>query len=138
MSNVTLMNLEKMGYREIQMVQGILNAYLEQGLPSDFYDDGVTIEFNPNSGYVFLTNSDYQVAMLRWDKLESWYCTPYNGYAGYVDELLDELENSPDDWHEEEVEFLYDMLVNYYPDLMDRFTKIKEEYKLEIMISEEE
>ena len=50
-----------------------------------------------NSGYVFLTNSEYQVAMCETneqDQLElySFYTSPYEGKEGSFDELLEEYK----------------------------------------------
>ena len=52
-----------------------------------------------NSGYVFFTNSEYQVAMCETNehnKLElySFYSSPYEGKEGSFDELLDEYEEN--------------------------------------------
>ena len=51
-----------------------------------------------NSGYVFLTNSEYQVAMCETneqDQLElySFYTSPYEGKEGSFDELLEEYKD---------------------------------------------
>jgi hypothetical protein len=62
--------------------------------------------FNPNSGNVFFTNSDYQVAMMNGDKLESFYVTPYEGHEGFKDELRNlDLETL----HIEDLEYLRDI-----------------------------
>ena len=103
-------DLSKFGYRELEMLRDLLTAMIEHGLPDDFSDDGVTAEFNPNSGNVFLTNDEYDVAMLTSDgTLESWYYTPYSGYEGFLDDLLDEVD---DDWDVEDLEYLADICDN--------------------------
>ena len=58
------------------------------------------------SGYVFLVNSEFQVAMMNGDKLESFYTTPYEGHEGFKDELqeLDRESLHPDD-----LEYLIDI-----------------------------
>ena len=91
--SVTTTDLSDFGYRELAMLEELLKAMREQGLPDDFYDDEVVPMFNRNSGNVFLTNSDYQVAMLNGDNLESWYFLSYHGNEGFLDELLDEYNN---------------------------------------------
>lgn len=123
--NITLANLEKMGYREMAEVKDILTAYMEHGVPADFYDEGVTIEFNPNSGYVFLTNCDYQVAMLVGDRLESWYTTPYSGYEGFIEDLVDDVDNS---WNDEDIKFIADIVIQYCS--TDLENKLKDTLKL--------
>ena len=65
----------------------------------------------PNSGYVFLTNCDYQVAMLVGDRLESHYCTPYNGHEGFIEDLVDDIDNS---WNDEDIEFVMDIVDQYH------------------------
>lgn len=104
---VTTTDLSDFGYRELAMLEELLKAMREQGLPDDFYDDEVVPMFNRNSGNVFLTNSDYQVAMLNGDNLESWYFLSYHGNEGFLDELLDEYENG--DIQEEDFEQLADI-----------------------------
>lgn len=89
----TTTNLSDFGYRELDMLCELLNAMKEQGLPRDFDDDKVVPAFNMMSGDVFLTNSEYQVAMLNGDKLESWYFLGYHGNEGFLDELLIDYDN---------------------------------------------
>ena len=102
-------DLADFGYREQEEAKNLFQAWRESGLPVDFYNSGVKIGFNMNSGYVFLTNSDYQVAMCttnEQDQLElySFYTSPYEGKEGSFDELLEEYkEMHPEDqeWFQE-------------------------------------
>ena len=102
-------DLADFGYREQRAAQDLFEAWKSNGLPVDFYNSGVKIGFNMNSGYVFLTNSDYQVAMCTTNehgKLElySFYTSPYDCKEGSFDELLDEnKEMHPEDqeWFQE-------------------------------------
>lgn len=102
----TTTNLADFGIRELEELRDILTAWLNHGLPSDFWDDGVVPMLNKNSGYVFLTNSDYQTCMLADGKLESWYFTPYSGHEGFYEDLLDESDES---WDYEDLEYLRDI-----------------------------
>lgn len=102
-------NLADFGARERHELIKLLTAWESSGLPDDFYDDGVIPAFNRNSGSVFLTNSDYQVAMVADGKLESWYFTPYSGYEGFLDDLVQDYLDNPDGWDEEDVEYLRDL-----------------------------
>ena len=68
---MTTTNLSDFGYRELEMLEELLKAMREQGLPDDFYDEEVHPMMNQNSGNVFLTNSEYKVAMMNGDKLGS-------------------------------------------------------------------
>jgi hypothetical protein len=85
--NVVTHNLSEFGSRERKMTEELLKAWREQGLPDDFYDDETVVAMNKNSGNVFLTNSDYQVAMMNGDKLESFYSCPQCGHEGFLDEM---------------------------------------------------
>lgn len=87
MNDITTTDLTKFGYRERKLAEDLLKAWREQGLPEDFYEDEITIMFNTHSGCVFLTNSEYQVAMLNGDKLESFYTDFETGEEGFKNEL---------------------------------------------------
>lgn len=64
--------LSKMGWREIGMAGELLKAYADGSdiFASDddemnFCKDGLELGFNENSGFVFLTNDDYQALLLN-------------------------------------------------------------------------
>ena len=75
-------DLSKFGARERRMAEDLLKAWRENGLPADFADDDVTVAMNTQSGYVFLTNADYQVCMEEGGRLESFYSCPECGEEG--------------------------------------------------------
>jgi hypothetical protein len=87
MKDITTTDLSKFGYREIRLAAQLLNAWIEQGLPEDFENEGVTVMFNTRSGCVFLTNSEFQVAMMKGYMLESFYTDFETGEEGFKDEL---------------------------------------------------
>jgi len=106
-------DLAAFGYREQRAAQDLFEAWKLNGLPIDFWNSGVKLGFNMNSGYVFLTNSDYQVAMCTTndqDQLElySYYSSPYEGKEGSFDELLEEYE----DMHPEDQEWFQQIADN--------------------------
>ncbi len=80
------------GYRELNMAAKLLGAF--KG-PSDqsTLDVGVAVEFNPNSGNVFLVDEDYNVAMMNGDKLEDWINCPECGHEDFDSEFLDSSVN---------------------------------------------
>jgi len=80
-------DLSKFGWRERRMAAELLTASCDKGFPEDFNDDEVTVAMNTGSGFVFLTNSDYQVAMMNGNKLESFYSCPQCGHEGFKDEM---------------------------------------------------
>ena len=95
--------------RERALAIELLQAWGKQGLPSDFYEDGVKVAMNRNSGNVFLVNEEYQCAMMNDDKLESFYSSPYHGHEGFIEELFDMVDDS---WHEDDIEWLNDIKSN--------------------------
>ena len=98
--------------RERALTIELLQAWGEQGLPSDFYEEGVKVAMNRNSGYVFLVNEEYQCAMMNGDKLESFYTSPYNGHEGFIDDLFEEYMSDKDAWHIEDAEWLLEIKSN--------------------------
>ena len=98
--------------RERALTIELLQAWGEQGLPDDFYEEGVKVAFNRNSGYVFLVNDEYQCAMMNGDKLETHYTSPYDGREGFIDELFDDYMEDKDSWHIEDVEWLLEIKSN--------------------------
>lgn len=88
MNNVTTTDLGEFGPREIKMTAGLLNAWIAQGLPEAFYREKVTVMMNKDSGSVFLTNSEYQVAMMNGDNLEMWHICPNCGHEGFAEDFL--------------------------------------------------
>jgi len=104
---MTTTNLSDFGYRELDLLKNLLDAVIKQGLPENFYNDNVHPMMNQHSGNVFLTNSDYQVAMMNGDCLEVFYTLPYSGHEGFADELLSDYQNGNID--EEDFEDLADI-----------------------------
>ncbi len=97
-------NLAEFGYREIEMLNKLLTAWLNNGLPEDFCNSLVKPALNRNSGYVFLVNDEYQVAMLNEDKLELFYTLPYSGIEGFLSDLI--AENEVYSLHSEDIEYI--------------------------------
>ncbi len=87
MEEYTTTDLSKFGFREIAMAKDLLVEWVERGLPDDFERDEVTIMMNFNSGNVFLTNSEFQTAMMNGNKLESFYNCPICGHEGFIEEM---------------------------------------------------
>lgn len=95
-----MFDLSRFGYREISLAIDLLKAYMN-GVPDDFDDDEVQIAFNPYSGYVFLTNCNYDSCVEREGKLEQLYFLGYHGYEGFLDELIEQYDDGnieSEDW----------------------------------------
>lgn len=105
---MTTTNLSDFGYRELSMLKDLINAMIEQGLPDNFSDDEVVPMMNQNSGNVFLTNSDYQVAMLNGTDLEMFYTLSYHGVEGFASDLF--VEFCHGNIEQEDLEELADIL----------------------------
>lgn len=79
-------DLSEFGYREIAMGRDLLTAYLDNNQTQNM-DSGIKIEFNPNSGNVFLVDGDYNAAMMNGDKLCDWYSCPICGHEGFKEDM---------------------------------------------------
>lgn len=99
-------DLADFALRERALVIALLQAWQEHGLPGGFDDDGVKLCLNTSSGYVFLTNSNFDVAMLNGESLEVFHSTPYDGHEGFLSDLL--AKYSPDDLDGADEEYLRD------------------------------
>jgi hypothetical protein len=90
-------DLTEFGFIELKALERLLRYMREQGLPDDFNKKSVHVMLNKNSGYVFLTNEDFQVAMINEDKLETFYHCPSCGHEGFKQDMLhDEDAENPD------------------------------------------
>ena len=65
----------------------------------------VKLEFNPNSGNVFLVDEDCNVAMMNGEYLEDWFTSPYDNEEGFFGELKEEYA----EMHVEDQEWLRDI-----------------------------
>ena len=108
--NATTTDLADFGMREIGMAADLLNAWCHHGLPDDFEHDEVTVMLNRQSGNVFLTNAECQVAVLgddvsldSWRHLVSFYSSPYEGHEGTLAQLIEMFD--PDTWNGEDIEW---------------------------------
>jgi hypothetical protein len=86
MSNTTTTDLSDFGSRERKMLVDLLIAWREQGLPDDFDATDVVPMMNKNSGNVFLTNGEFQCAMMNGSDLESWYYCGNCGHEGFKED----------------------------------------------------
>ncbi len=89
MNPVITADFSQFGIRELTFAQLLLKAYAERG--ADFLGCGLTVNFNTHSGYVFLSDEDYNVGVL--DETEEYivqfYSCPQCGYEGTQQEAVD-------------------------------------------------
>jgi len=83
-------DLSKFGYVELSEAAKLLVAYCDPQQHTDFLDEDIAIEFNPNSGSVFLVDQDYNVGMMNGENLEQWINCPECGTEGFLDEMIEE------------------------------------------------
>lgn len=83
----TTTNLADFGYRELELLKNLIQAKMDQGFPEDFSLRGVTVMMNQNSGNVFFTNDEYQVAMVNGDTLEMFHTCGECGQEGFASEF---------------------------------------------------
>lgn len=83
-------DLMAFGYRELSMAGELLSALKTNKDKTKFLSHGVAVEFNPNSGNVFLVDEDYNVAMMNGDTLEDFFTCPECGHEGFFDEMKDD------------------------------------------------
>ena len=101
-------HLEDFGEVQLNAAADLLYA-AAKGYPSDFWADGVKLAFNSMSGFVFLTNDNYDVCMEADGELYTFYTTPYEGIEGFLWELVDDYLADPESWNEEDVEWLREL-----------------------------
>ena len=82
-------DLSKFGNREIQESINLLKEYLNN--PLNCLSDGLTLNFNCNSGNVFLSDEDYNVGMLNNGVLEEFYNCSECGKEGFKEDFDKEV-----------------------------------------------
>jgi len=87
MNEVVTQDLSEFGYREIREAIELLNAYLDR--PSVVEGEGLVLGFNKNSGFVFLSDGEYNSYMVNptSNKLEKFFSCSNCGAEGFLDEL---------------------------------------------------
>lgn len=84
-------DISQFGFRELKEAARLLTAYTEAD--KNIIGDGIHIEFNPNSGNVFLVDEDYRVAMMNEDVLEEFFSCPICGHEGFLDDMYHNENN---------------------------------------------
>jgi hypothetical protein len=86
-------DLMDFGYVELKEAGLLLSTLKTENDKTKFLGKNVTIEFNPNSGNVFLVDEDFNVAMMNDDKLEDWFFCHYCGHEGFLENMEHEPKN---------------------------------------------
>ena len=77
-------DLSKFGYVELEESGKLLTAYCND---TNILDDGVKLEFNPNSGNVFLVDEEFNIAMFNDGELQRWHYCPICGHEGFKEDM---------------------------------------------------
>jgi len=91
-------NFEGWGWREIAEGSKLLELFFDDKMTRKFHQvfqsdpNSLTIGFNDSSGYVWLQDEDYNVAMERNGKLDIFFTDPETGEEGFYDELSKEAK----------------------------------------------
>lgn len=103
MDNPVTADFGKFGYRELQMAGELLSALKRDMDGTEYLGPGISVCFNMNSGNVFLSDQDYNVAMMNGDTLEDWFICPYCGHEGFKEDME---HGERDELHPDCVEYL--------------------------------
>lgn len=83
-------NLSEFGIRELKIAGQLLTTYKTSKDKTQFLnDEGVKVFFNNHSGYVFLSDSDYNVAIMNGDNLEDFITCPECGFEDVASDFKD-------------------------------------------------
>jgi len=89
---VVTADLSKFGNSELSSAVELLNAYIQS--PPDFLGDGLTLNFNTNSGKVFLSDEDLNVGVIEDDKIVQFINCGECGYEGTKKDYNYDKENN--------------------------------------------
>lgn len=78
-------DFSKFGYVDLRLAEQLLQTYAEKG--AGFLGQGLTVNLNTNSGYVFLSDEDYAVGVLNYKgtAIVQFYSCPD---AFFIDSIL--------------------------------------------------
>jgi len=88
MENPVTNDWSRFGYREIDLAKELLSHIKEIET-----EGKVEVSFNTNSGYVFLSDEEYNTWMMNGDTIERWYNCPYCGHEGFLEDMKHEPQD---------------------------------------------
>jgi hypothetical protein len=80
-------NLFDFSIKELRQAALLLSALKSDRDHTQKLGPIVTPEYNPNSGYVFLIDSNFNIAMLNGNSLEDWHRCPECKAEGFIETL---------------------------------------------------
>jgi len=85
--DIVTSDLSRFGFRELKMAAELLTAWCDGSKRNAELGDGVHVCMNMHSGFVFLTDEDFNVAMMNGDKLENFHSCPECGREGFAEDI---------------------------------------------------
>jgi len=85
--DIVTSDLSRFGFRELKMAAELLTAWCDHNKRNAELGMGVHVCMNTQSGYVFLTDEDFNVAMMNGDTLENFYSCPECGNEGFAEDI---------------------------------------------------
>lgn len=79
MNNIVTSDISQFGFREKDMAAELLKTHGSSSDHTKFLGNSVNVFMNMNSGYVFLSDEDYNTAMMNGDNLEDFFSCPNCG-----------------------------------------------------------
>jgi len=86
-SKIVTSDLSEFGYIEYEEASKLLKTYCEGDVLTHGLYDGVKLFFNKNSGNVFLSDEDFNTAMMNGDTLEKWFNCGNCGFEGFKEDF---------------------------------------------------
>lgn len=86
-------DLEKFGNIELKIASELLSALAEINTKSNFFGEGLTLNFNTGSGYVFLSDEDFNVGVMEEGKLVQFFTCSECGWEGTKSEYDSDKKN---------------------------------------------
>jgi len=86
-------DLASFGYRELALAGELLKTLKTKNDKTKFLSHPLSIEFNPNSGNVFLVDDDCNVAMMNGEYLEDFFSCPICGHEGFLEDMEHDKDN---------------------------------------------
>lgn len=87
MEEIVTSDLSQFGRRELALAGELLSALHTVRDNTKFLGDGVKVYMNKSSGYVFLSDEDYNTAMMNGNVLEDFINCPECGFEALSSEF---------------------------------------------------
>lgn len=93
MQNIVTSDISKFGQRERELAKKLLSVYGTKDDRTKHLGDGIQVFMNRDSGYVFLSDEDYNVALLNGNKLEDFHSCPNCGNESVASQFRNDFDD---------------------------------------------